>query len=685
MSFFNTHALEEQKEQVLKELEVLFKEAAKIKSNEARKDKYREIADKAMEIEDKTFQAKTLKRFCKQYLGSVKEYTKIREHFDEDIVYESPLIYDEGNCSIFYRGGGTPAVIAEGFLLYIKCSLRDENEETYWILELKRRNGEVETLEMNNKDFSSAKAIKEKLLSMRYSMSVTDGQLTHIHNYLLKQNPMMGRKIIRFGYDEVADCYLFSNGVIWKDKFIEPNDNGLIILDKMALSMPEFDKARSLNHWFRYVPQEDNGLKFTDWYAHFLNAHTAEIGAQVVCHYFFTIFRDIAFHSKKGAPVLFMIGPPSSGKTSMLRQIMSLFGIDSNTNKISLASGITGPAITRLFSKFTNAPLLIDEFSDGHDVEGDLQASWDGNGKTKSKIRNGSYEGLDVDSIPTKSSAMVSSNWDTSNDALFTRTIWIPVMKNTDRDPKRTYSFELLEGYQDKGLSYFTAEFQKYRGVVKAGFDKEYNHIYKNLKLIVNDKEVLDRFFINQALVLTCFILVNRQAKFAMHNKSVDEFHTWLIQNAANQIKEQHKKRKGNSGLSEFFSYIQRAYTNFKLRKDFEYTFIKDRHEIFADGLLAIKFPILYGQFADDYYRKFRKSPPDKKTLENEIATYLDIDVEKIYKQTLFYSNNTMDRNEQDRDAPNNKSSYKNAIRFPYANLVQDFGLDLWSDPNPNP
>lgn len=682
MSFFNNHALEEQKEQVLNELEALFKQAAKIKSNEARKDKYREIADKAMEIEDKTFQAKTLKRFCTKYLGDVREYKKIREYFDEETEYESPVRYDEERCSIFYKNGAQTSVIAENFLLHIKCSLRDENEETYWILELKRQNGEVETLEMNNKDFSSAKAIKEKLLSMRYSMSVTDGQLTHIHNYLLKQNPMMGRKIIRFGYDNVADCYVFSNGVIWKDKFIEPNEHGLIILGDTALSMPEFDKARSDANWFRYVPQGENDINFKDFFTHFLNAHTPEIGLQAICHYFMTIYRDIIFHYKEATPILFFIGPKGTGKTTILRQIMYLFGVNSTNSRVSLASGITGPALTRKFSTYTNAPLLIDEFRDGHEVEGDLQASYDGNGKAKAKVRNGSFAtGLEIESTPTKSSAMVSSNFNTSNEPLFSRFLWIPVMKGTVRGGDREDSFNIIEAYKDQGLSYFTAGFQKHRGLIQKHFIAVYTIVHKTLDTLVNNKKVLERLIINQALILTPMIIVNRVEKFASIKGDIDDFHNWAIENAAAQIKEQHRQMDGQGGLSVFFDYIQRAYLVGHLRRDFEWTIM--RSDVWSDGVLAIKFPILYNRFADDYYRKFRKAAPDKKTLETDIANFLDVDASKIYKQTLFFTNSGLTEKDQDKNAPGSKSSYKNAIRFPYQRLVEEFGIDLISDPNP--
>lgn len=684
MSFFNTQAHEDQHEMTILRLEKLFKEASKIKDADQKKQKYQDIAEVAIDIEDKAFQAKLLKKLCTKYLGNVREYTKIREHFGEVDEYESPILYDEDKCRIVYKNGMTTSVISDNFLLHIRCSLRDENEETYWILEIRKNTGEIETLEMNNKDFSSAKALKEKLLSMRYSMSVTDGQLTHIHNYLLKQNPLHGRKIIRFGYDNVADCYVFSNGVIWKDKFVEPNEHGLIILGDTAVSMPEFDKARSDANWFRYVPKGDKDLNFQQFFQHFLNAHTPEIAVQAMGHYFMTIYRDIIFHYKEATPILFFIGPKGTGKTTILRQIMYLFGVNSTNSRVSLASGITGPALTRKFSTYTNAPLLIDEFRDGHEVEGDLQASYDGNGKAKAKIRNGSFAtGLEVESTPTKSSAMVSSNFNTSNEPLFSRFLWIPVMKGTTRGGEREHSFNIIEEYKDHGLSYFTAGFQKHRSLIQKQFIGVYTQVHKNLQVLVNNKKILERLIINQALILTPMIIINRVERFAKVENDVEEFHSWAIENAAVQIKEQHRQMDGQGGLSVFFDYIQRAYLNGRLRRDFEYTFIKDKAEIFQEGILAIKFPIMYNQFADDYYKKFRKAAPDKKTLEVDIATFLDVSTEKIYKQTLFFSNHGMNEEDQDKSAPKCKSSYKNAIRFPYARLVEEFGIDLISDAAP--
>jgi hypothetical protein len=652
---------------------------------EEKKENYRAIAEVAFRISNTTFRNDEIKRLCKEKLGDSSIFNRINTYIAMTENGGSPIIYDEDTYQIHYKNGvtGGSTVIAEDFLIYISCYLKDEDLNTRWVLEIKQRGKDIETLEVSNAEFGSAKKLKEIFLSKKLSLIISESQMDYLRSFLIKLNPIEGKKITRLGYDEDIDAYIFANGIYWKDKFIPPNENGLIVLGDIAVSVPVVDKNTADKHWFKYIEPTEDTITFEVWLYHFLNAHTIEIGSMAICHYFMTIYRDIIFKYKKASPILFLKGPRGSGKTSILLNIMSLFGLKPEDNYINVAGAksVSSPAISRIFSKFVNAPLLIDEYSADHEIEGDLQGTYDGKGRVKAKVKNGAYDtGLDVDSPPVKASGMVSTNFIPTKMPFFSRCIYIPVTKNKVREQSRQDSYKILEQYEESGLSHFTAMFQKHRKLIKSKLQKTFDEVKKRLEYVVNNKDVDDRLFINQALVIAPFMIVNRVEKFAHFSEDISRYEDLLINMAAKQIQHQYNQMNGRSALAKFWEIMQRLKSDAKLVENFDYGFISDKLGIYDDGYLVIRFPLLWGKFEHYYRQTYHESPPDRKTIEDEISILLNVDSEKIYKDEAFFTPTSRKDKEGDdfgqKDKPV-KVRYKNSIRFPYKQLVDTYGIDF--------
>jgi len=641
------------------------------------------IADMSGQIWHTDYRDGALKELCKKYLGKKSEYDRLikpmlREKQRNEGKNEKTTIYfDKENYKIIYYGGQSDSTIAEDFLIYIKYCLRDEFEDTRWVLELKRKTSSL-TIEMSNDDFSSVKKIKTKLLSEKYSLMITESQLSQLHSFLLKQRIKDGKKIIRLGYDEDADAFIFSNGAYYQDKLHIANENGIIEIGDKAVSMPIFEKAKADKHWFRYIEPKESPMSLSDYYNYLSVAYDIDIATNVVAHYLFSVYRDIIVDYTKASPVLMLKGTPGSGKTSVARLVMALYGIPPNEGNVNLKSDPTPIGLGRTLSQYSNFPLWIDEYNPtskyATHIEGKIQASYDNMGAIKAKQRGGNFNtGLETEGPPIKSSVLMTTNFFPEAEHFFSRCIFVP-LSNQKKTNQQLGAYNMLKPYEQTGLSYITAHLQKYRSLVKKEFSKEYYRIYNDLRRITSTQDVPDRAVVNQAVILAALFVIQSKEMVIYQNCTISELRERIYSVATKQIYGQVNAMSDASSLRIFWEIMQKTYNENKLILNKEYKFDDSKTE----PLLIIRFGLLYNaRFKHQYQQLYRTTAPDKSTIEDEIAKFLGVDgAKEIYKAKTFVPVR-QDMNEFGEPLNSKKVPYPDAIVFPYERLQEKFYVDF--------
>lgn len=625
------------------------------------------VGNLAMDIEHTDFRVIQVKNLCKKYnvlFKFIKPYiSEVEENF-------SPIIFDNEQGKIIYQMGNNRTIIADDFIIELSYRLEDENENVKWIIEVRKAdNSEPITLEVSNDDFSNARKMKTLFLSKRLSLIITDTQLSQLHAVLLKQDPKDAKKVIRLGYDDTTNSYVFANGVWAHERFIEPNHNAICEMDNAVISMPYFNKNDIKNSAFKYV-EPDGVMDFRRWVRLFVQAHTPAVALPCVAHYLFSIYRDIVIDKIGNSPLLFLKGPAGSGKSAIAKNLLNLFGTTPKEGNINLKAKVTETSLGRILASYSNYPIWIDEYTAGHDIEQTMQASFDNTSIIKAKSKGGSYDtGNEVERLLIKASLIVTSNFFPDEEPIFTRLIYVPVTK-TSRESGQESAFRALKEYEEVGMSWITCELQKYRNDVAKELLPNFYRILNRLKNNINDRNVNDRLISNQAIIQAIFGIVNDKMKFyTPDNKLVKDVEDSMLEMAIKQIKNQHETINDNSPLRVYFEILNGLYQVGILK---DKRMFRLEYEANDKKTLILRFDTIYSFYKEKYMQIYKRTPPDKSTILSELARFLDVPEAILVSQqrfkTIDYSNNS-----------EKTFGVKGCIVADYDILADKYSLDLES------
>lgn len=665
---------------ILKEIEDQLYLASSVESDDDREPYYKQAGELAYEISIKSYRDDQIKKLCKKILGSPKEYSRIKPYMDDPNEIRSPVKYDYENYRILFDYGNNTNIIAEDFLIYVKYILLDEQDNTRWIIEVKDRKGS-ETLEISNKEFASAKDLKSLFLGKKRSLIITDNQLSHLHNFLLKQGPKDGKKIVRLGYDPNSDAFIYSNGAFYDGKIHAPKENGIIELGKNIISMPIFDREKAKDHWFRYIEPPKDRVSLSDFFEYLATAYNMDVAVNVMSHYLFSIFRDIVVEYSRVSPILFLKGAPGSGKTSVARLITALFGPSPVEGIINLKADPTPIGLGRVLSQYSNIPLWVEEFNPSskyaESIMGKVQASYDNMSAIKAKQKNGDFNtGLETEGPPIKASVFMTSNFLPEAEHFFSRTIYVSLsnQKKTPEQDRAYYTY--LRPIEDNGISYITSELQKYRSEVRKNFKSEYLRIFQDLKKMNRIEGTQDRQIINISVTYAVLMIIQKHTAVINYKGTNEELREALYSHALNQIRGQVNAMNNTNVLKVFFEILQKKYSEGKLLKDKEFRFDESKSET----LLLLRFGLLYSsKFKFEYQMMYKQTAPDKAAIENEIINFLGLtSVTDLYTSRRFeVLNSGKPYNDFGKGMSKKTTPYGDVIVFPYEALKERFFIDF--------
>lgn len=590
------------------------------------------IARLASKILDTKYRDMVMGNLAKKYMGKKTEYRDrikplISIVSDTKRKAENPIRYRYDTHSITFWNGLNETIITEDFLINVLYQLKDEYKETRWVLELKRKFDRL-VVEVTNDEFSSSKDLKKMLLTERLSLIITDTQLPQLHAFLLKQQIKQGKKIKRIGYDADVDGYIFGNGCWKNSELYRSNENGIIEIGDKVVSMPIVNQEEGDRHWFRYIPQREHDLNFASFYSSMCKAYTPDTASHCLHHYLLSIYRDIVIDFVKFSPLMLVKGMPSSGKSSLARLLNACFGIPQTTGFINLKATNTKVGLSREMSKYSNYLLVMEELDpknkDNKVAEEVLQSCYDNSSGLKAKESKGNFNtGLETDTNPIKSAIMISTNNFPESEILFTRCVYVAMNSQNKTDEQHHFYHGVLKKYETYGMSYMTANLQKYRGYVRDHFWKEYQKAFKEIQTLVRSEKVVDRLIYNQAVLCSLALIINRKEHMFSDGISDEQCSKIVYENAAAQIMVQHNEMTENGVLKTFFDILQELYDKQQFKEFFHYK----REFNTGEGEIVLRVKLIYNSLFKPYYmQKYRTIPPDRTALEGEMAKFLGLD-----------------------------------------------------------
>ncbi len=617
----------------------------------------------------KYFGLTTAQQFHKVYGADIGEHPfvfsgKRYRHQDGELVADETekletVRYNDSGIQI-YGGRKGWTHVAEGFHLKIKYATEDEGGEKTWILEIMRIGSDESVyLEIPHETFCSARKLSNELTARRLTLKISDEELQELQHWLFSHTQFADAvKINRYGHHAQSGIFFFSDMAV-NGRVLEPDSFGIVESGNRHYSMPETGRRATPFYRLGNVGTGGAEMDFNSWFRLYADAHRYEIALLPSCFYLMSLFRDITVENTKASPILYLKGPAGSGKSSVARNVSRLFGIQPQVN---LKNKNTEAALVKLMSQSSNTVIWFDEFHNEFPYEGLLQAAYDNDGYHRSSDSKTNR----TDSVDIYSALMLTSNYLPKNPVFFSRCIYLPVL-SAEKTAEQKRHYDRLSEIETGGLGRVTAGLLPLRELVATQYAAAYDRIYASLRRRFGVEKVAERLLTNMARLLAPACILQTHGKIAMHEFAdpadiLDE----LCHAGYTNIVRQHRITSEKSNLSDFFEILQLMYESYQIHPDTHYRFeMRNGAE-----MIALRLPTLYMLFAAKFRSMRFDTPPDRDTIQSELAALGGKDNwEEMGQQIRFIR----------EDEPGKTHGQHNSCWLEYDGLQQRFDVNFKS------
>jgi len=289
-----------------------------------------------------------------------------------------------------------------------------------------------------------------------------------------------GRQVEVLGW-QPEGFWVWNNLVITEEgEKLDIDKNGCFDYKGVAYYTPSANSIFSSNH-YKYDAQKrfisiNTKTTFFDIAKRTFDVH-GNHGLMGILFGISSIFQDIVVKELSSFPILFLYGPPSSGKDQLAEVVQGFMGMPQTAINLE-GSASTTKAQIREFAQFGNGISQLSEYKPGDPgIDGILKGLWDRRGYKRGNIE--SHVG--TDSIPILSSAIITSNFYPDQEALITRLV-SNLMDRTTFSEQEDKHYAELSDLIKKGFSGLTNEFMKYRKDVEDQFKAQFRAFKSFLK-----------------------------------------------------------------------------------------------------------------------------------------------------------------------------------------------------------
>lgn len=292
-----------------------------------------------------------------------------------------------------------------------------------------------------------------------------------------------GRKIDVLGWQK-ENFWAWNNLIILEDgSSYDIDENGIFIHKDISYYLPSANKIYASNQ-FKFEAQkkfkvQKASVSFQSYVVAARKVHR-EHAISGLLFSIASMFQDVVVDYLGNFPILFLYGPPSTGKDQLAEICQSFYGIPQTA--INLEGGVsTIKAQVREFAQFCNSMSHLSEYKRGDPkLDGVLKGLWDRRGYKRGNIE--SHVG--TESIPILSSVILTGNDYPDAEALITRLIPNEMTKNTFNELE-VKEFEKLREMTKGGISSYTKEILQHRELFIKNFEQKYKMFKSSFREVV--------------------------------------------------------------------------------------------------------------------------------------------------------------------------------------------------------
>lgn len=594
------------------------------------------------------------------------EYKKKKEdRMEMDGGFGTAISFDEKG--IHYWGKDSIKRIATGFHIHLVYQSKNENDKVAWIVNIEILvNNKTISFELSNDDFHSAGSWKKKLSEHSLSFKLTDVMLTELIDYLfIEENHKFATKVIRYGWHEESQTWLFSNMAFDGKTLIEPDKHRIIEANNIYVSLPELTSEQNP---FVYT---ETDIRFNQWYMLYNQAYPKH-SFWMAAYYVFTVFMDISKARKNGDinPIIYIKGRANSGKTTMVELLGTLFGyVQENT---SLKGNPTARAVQKLLSNMHNSFLHCDEYHHNEEFNNFFVSAF--NYKGYSLTPKDSINLVQTAKVPVTRGIVLTSNEEPTYEPFVTRLMYYE-KDDLTKNPIEKAAHDQLQELAKSGCSSVTIELLRYRELIKEQYDFCFSELWASInnELIRREIEVKTRN-INMTTVCLCsaYILQKHgKINIGLESESHDDVLTDYTMLAVHQILFQHRKQQTKSALSKFFEMMQSFFFSYKIYEGSHFRFIDNGINILID------ISSIYPMYQKEYFIINREMPASKDEIINSLAEAIGVEKDKVLKKTGRMYDVIDKESEQNLEKLKLNKVINSPISVTYDFLVDTYGVDF--------
>lgn len=472
------------------------------------------------------------------------------------------------------------------------------------IMEFKNVLGQTFVKELTMDDLVSVSNLRKKLIGD--GSFIYKGDMYELLNLqeMLFRDEKNAVELTSLGWQKNYGFFAFSNGITADAKWFPVNEYGIVTFHEDRFYLPAFsnlfsdaDELFENERNFRHI---ESPAKFLEW-ANLFYAAYKNNGAIGIAFYLAALFRDIIFKEFKEFPLINLFGQKGSGKSTMAKSLMYLFGLPQNAISLENASS-TKKGIYRKFAQYRNSFIWLDEYKNTvhPDVIGLLKNLFDGIGYERAQTSNDNR----TTGTPVLSSTILSGqDMPTIDPALFRRVL-LCMFKNNDFTPADRVAYESLKAYEKKGLTSITIELLANRELVKEHFRAELKVWFGKLANEFRTYDIMDGMLKNYAIPLAVANIINEKGRFTLPF-SINELYAKFV----DALKLHHSLMSDNQEISVFWEVLEVLSDEGILVDGRDFSFINDT--------VAIRFNRAFSAYAEKYRKQHGRNGLDKLTLVN--------------------------------------------------------------------
>jgi len=507
-----------------------------------------------------------------------------KQFLDKGYVTHENNVYFRGKNS-FYKGSNFR--ITPLFHVYGK-------QENKRLCEVISENGIKRLIDFDTADFNQMTKFELKLLdegNFTFTPEVSINQFKLLKNEILG-NFITALELRTLGWQHEG-FFAYSNCVYHNGVSKIPNDYGIIHLDS-GINM-ESEYIEDVKYFYspaasvmyknsregddpyendRYLVFKQAPIAFHTWMAQLKKVYGKKAVTGIACA-FFALFRDLFVKTYQVSPILFLAGEKGSGKSKFAESLAAMFSykqpaFDLNAGTIS--------AFSRRISRTSNTMTILEEYSD---ISTDLKIKQSIKGSYDNRGREiGQNTGDNKTKVTKVNCCLIVlsqylSSWD--DNSITSRSIIEHVIKPQENFTEEAVaSYNLLQSWEEEGLTSFILEIVKYRSEVEASFRQVYSEIIKQLKKELRNTDYQERMLQNYTVLLTPMKILFEKFQFPFtYQEMQDQFKEAII-DSSDLIVE-------SEGLAEFWKTLE------YLRDRKPFALLAENYHFMIDTPLTLK------------------------------------------------------------------------------------------------